>query len=124
MKIRGSIRRGQSGIDVGFITDEVNKKWETLEDGPFKETIRLFYDLLLSQDSRRVIGGKIFSVQQRAMGSNNVRSVMFPIGIGRVNMTRFDKLFNGKVAPPDRVSIDIEVPTSNRYETEEIQEPV
>lgn len=114
MRIRGNIRRGQNGIDVGFQEQQGN--WSSLKTGALKQTIELFYSLILSSDNRRIINGKPYNVQNKATKNGTVKTVSFPIAIGNIHLTKYSNGFDGKTAQSDRVGIEIEIPTNEEFD--------
>lgn len=107
MIIKGMVRRSAAGIDIALKDEEGYHK---LSQSPFTQIITLGYECLIRGEDKFVTGPYDITVN-RATGSNGntVASLMIPIAIGNIILTKYDKSPDGSIAALDRVSLALEL---------------
>ena len=110
MIVSGSVRMSPSGVDIALFT---GKAWEKLEHGPLYELLSEFYSLVVSDNHRRAIHGRLYEVEVRSSpGGGATRAVRFTTQCCNFTLTQYPTDRDGIPNPADKVNLRMEIPTS------------
>lgn len=113
MIIKGTIRRHSDETDIAFVSDN---KWHNLLESPLKSTILSLYSFVLSPSFESIVLGQSVKKELTNIKGNDITTVIFNTPIFQIKLIRYSRGIDGKVIPPDRVSINIIFPTSSSSE--------